>query len=539
MARRRRSQRDEAAIASTSESEPAEKRPSQRFLFLTVFMTGAGVIMLEVLGARIAGPYFGVGLYIWTALIAVTLVSLAAGYWLGGIYSDRYPRAGTMYGLIAGAGVAVALIPWLDDPVLVICYETMEIRMGLLCGAFVLFAPALTLLGMVAPFALKLALADLDRAGRTAGALYAVSTMGSVAGAILAGYVLIPCVGVRNTLLVIAAVLLTPPALWFVLARRWEALVCEGALGLFALALVLLEPKPELAADTKVIESRDGIYGEVKVVDRWRSDGWVRWLLIDGTSQTGVYRESNELVSRYTRVLTGFLRLHPPQGKEALVVGLGGGAMLRPLVEAGYTVDVVELDPLVVRTAEEYFDCKPLWRELIVQDARASIRTSDRSYDAVFLDVFSGGSQPFHLFSQEAFEEVNEILNPGGVVGLNTIGFPAGENSVMIKSLFHTASSVFPERQAFIGHPGASPDDLNNVLMFFSETPFTPFDPDVAGDEESVLSEWLDERSFEFDPTEGLLVTDDWNPVDVWSAAVNDSWRKGIFEDWGPAVLGY
>jgi len=521
-------------------SAPSGRRVSFGFLIFTVLLTGCGVIMLEMLGARIAGPVFGVSLYIWTALIAVTLISLSLGYWLGGVLSDRRPQADVMYGLILASGLVIAFLPWLNGPVLAGCYRALGLRLGLLAGAFALFAPPLTLLGMVSPFAIKLALADLERAGKTAGALYALSTVGSVAGAVLTGYFLIPVIGVSRTLLVVTAVILTPPAIWFALGRRWGALAGAGmVLFLGAVTAVARPGRAPLTENVVVVDSRDSLYGQIKVIDRYSDRGSIRWLLLEGTSQTGVYLDSNELVSNYAIVMADFLRFHPPPGKRALLVGLGGGALLRPLSAAGFQVDVVEIDPLVAQVAAQYFGCKPEGYRLICEDGRAYIRRTDQRYDAILFDVFSGGGQPFHLFSREAFEETRRVLAPGGVVGVNVIAFPRGPRQAMAASLHRTLSSVFPHGRVFVSYPEDPAEDLNNILMFFSEAAFAEPDPASMSPKDAEEWDWLCRGRISYGPQEGVLVTDDWNPVDRWTAQVNEAWRERIFQDLGPEILTY
>ncbi len=521
-----------------AEPAVAPRAASLPFLMATTLMTGAGVIMLEVLGARIAGPIFGVSLYIWTALITVTLVSLALGYWLGGRAADRWPSADVLFGLIAVAGLMISVIPLVDASVLVGCYEAFGgewgVRLGVLAGAFILFGPPLTLLGMVSPYVLRLALADLKQTGRTAGTLYAISTVGSVLGTIAAGFFLIPELGVKATFWASTAVILAPAAVWFALGRQlgWlgmGALVLATFGGLDAAGARPLDPRLGTLQ-----MSREGLYAQIKVLDRNVFGQTHRLLLLDGTDQTEVVLGTHELVSEYTQVIERFLAVHPPRGRRALLVGLGGGAMIQPLKARGFAIDVVELDPAIVETARDYFGCDPKGFRLIQADGRAFIRACKDRYDAIVLDVFTGGSQPFHLFSREAFDEIRKILAPGGVVALNTIAFRSGPDSLMSASLYRTASESFAQRCSFVGSPDDRPTNLSNILMFFGGEPFAaqpaPGSPaDWAG--------WLDERRFEYPPGAGVIVTDDLNPVDRWCAHVNEIWRQGIFRDMTGEVL--
>ncbi|MEN6625920.1 MAG: fused MFS/spermidine synthase [Candidatus Sumerlaeia bacterium] len=517
-------------MKGTAEQVRPVRTASLGFLMATTLMTGAGVIMLEVLGARIAGPIFGVSLYIWTALITVTLVSLSLGYWLGGRAADRWPSADVLYALIAAAGLMIAVIPLMDGPVLVGCYQAFggdwAVRLGVLTGAFILFGPPLTILGMVSPYVLRLALADLRQTGRTAGTLYAISTVGSVIGTIAAGFFLIPEAGVKATFWASTAVILIPAAVWFAMGRRlgWlgAGALILGILGLLDVATA----RPLRASLGRLQVNREGLYAQIKVLDRGFGADTQRMLLLDGTVQTAVRLGSNELQSEYTQVIEKFLAQHPPRGRRALIVGLGGGALVAPLKSRGFQIDVVELDPAVVETARDWFGCDPKGFKLIQQDGRAYIRSCREKYDAVVLDVFTGGSQPFHLFSREAFEETKRIVAPGGVVALNTITLREGPDSIMGASLFKTASQVFPQRLAFVGDPTESPLALNNILMFFASEPFS-----------NGSDEYLAKRQFQYAAGAGIVVTDDLNPVDRWCAHVNEIWRQGIFASLGGEIL--
>ncbi|MCX7011705.1 MAG: fused MFS/spermidine synthase [Candidatus Sumerlaeota bacterium] len=520
-------------------NEPAPRRVAFGFLVFTVLMTGGAVMMLEMLGARIAGPVFGVSLYIWTALIAVTLVSLSLGYWLGGALSDRRPRPDVMYGIILIAGLCIAFLPWLDGPVMAASYRALGLKTGVLGSAFALFAAPLTLLGMVSPFAIKLGLADLKRVGKTAGTLYAISTVGSVGGTILTGYALIPILGVARTLFVITAAVLIPPVAWFAGARRWGVMTASALILLVSGSLAVARPGRTLPRDTLIVDCRDSPYGQIKVIDRESDRGMIRWLLLEGTAQTGVYLDSNEVVSNYVRVMQEFLRFHPPRGRKALVVGLGGGALLHPLRELGYDVDVVEIDPVVAEFAAKYFRADPELYHLVPEDGRAYVRRCDKQYDVILYDVFSGGGQPFHFFSREAFQETKRILAPDGVLGLNVISFPKGPRSTMPVALHHTIRTLFGDSRVFVAYPEDPKDDLNNVLMFFAPEEFTDPDPSSLALDDREEWDWLAERLIDYSPAEGLLITDDWNPVDRWTAAVNEVWRQRIFEDMGPEILTY
>ena len=154
-------------------------------------LSGAAVLSLEILGTRVLGPYYGVSIYLWSALITVTLAALSVGYAVGGRWADRGPRLGALAWMLGGAGIWVLFVPWLEAPLLRLA-DGAGLRAAVLIAAVVLFAPPLLLLGMVSPYAIRLKAGRLDEVGRTAGNLFAVSTVASVLSAVATGFWLVP-----------------------------------------------------------------------------------------------------------------------------------------------------------------------------------------------------------------------------------------------------------------------------------------------------------------------------------------------------------
>jgi hypothetical protein len=164
------------------------------YLYLIVVVSGAAVLAVKILGTRILSPFYGVSLFLWSALITVTLAALSLGYAVGGRWADKNATLSRLCTLVAGAGVWLLLIPWIKQPLLVLM-ESLGLRFAVLISAFVLFAPPLTLLGMVSPYAIKLKTASLNVVGRTTGSLYAMSNVLSVMSTALTYFFLISKLG--------------------------------------------------------------------------------------------------------------------------------------------------------------------------------------------------------------------------------------------------------------------------------------------------------------------------------------------------------
>jgi MFS family permease len=170
-----------------------------------VFLCGAIVMILEIVGARVLAPYQGTSIFVWTSLIGIILGSLSLGYWWGGKLADRNPSYRVFSLIIFIAGVVVALITFSKELLLIFIRNHFnDIRVGATIAALALFAAPSVLLGMVSPYAVKLRIDDLNTSGATVGYLYAISTIGSIIGTFLAGFVLIAYFGNTKILLVLS-----------------------------------------------------------------------------------------------------------------------------------------------------------------------------------------------------------------------------------------------------------------------------------------------------------------------------------------------
>ncbi|MCU0639763.1 MAG: fused MFS/spermidine synthase [Candidatus Krumholzibacteria bacterium] len=195
---------------------------NKTYLYVSISVSGASVLAVEILGTRIIGPFYGVDLFLWSALISVTLAALAAGYWLGGRWADRGPAMGRFSSLFVAAGLWLVLLPALRGTAMEIA-RPLPHRAELLSAAAMLFFPPLAVLGMVSPYALKLRVRSVGEVGRSAGNLYAVSTLASVGAALLVGFVLVPNFGVKSLASAIGIILAATGAAGFFIGRVFSA----------------------------------------------------------------------------------------------------------------------------------------------------------------------------------------------------------------------------------------------------------------------------------------------------------------------------
>lgn len=491
-------------------------------------------MMIEVLGARVVGPFYGVNLFVWTSLIAVTLVSLAVGYALGGWVADRRGAIGNLYGIILASGVIVLLLPAIKAPVL-IAFQPWGLRMGALASSTILFGPPLVLLGCVSPFIVKLATADLGRLGRTVGAFYAVSTLGSFLGTVATGFVLIAWLGISRIFWLVGATLIILALVYFVYYRRqWVAL---------ALALLLVIPSAERPLVTvvrasgtvvKEVHRRDSFYGTVQVVDYTGGAMHTREMMIDGYIQGGVDVKNGLSIYAFAPVVQHLSRALVPDGNRGLVVGVGAGLMPLWFEKEGVTVDLVDIDPHVVRAAEDWFGLV-VSGKIFIEDARYYLRRTSERYDYVILDVFSGESTPGHVLSLEAFQLAQQRMKPGGVLTINVIGC-LGEGHVVVPSVARTLGEIFDHVLIHpIEHPDFS-DGCSNVILFAYDGPIRVPDLTVVSYRRihpmAAKATTAMSRSYRLpSDVEAFLITDDFNPTDLLDLPFRERLRRNTLAD--------
>src|SRR5919106_6063073 len=189
-------------------------------LQLTVFVCGAVLLGVEIVGSRVLAPYFGSSIFVWGSLISTFLAGLTIGYYMGGFLADRRPRLLALAVLILIAGVLVVILPVVHPPVnRTIASVDFGPRLSPLVATVCLFFFPSVFMGTVSPYAIKLAASSLATIGNTAGLIYAISTAGSIVGALVTAFYLIQLIGVRSSLYSLGTTLMALAILLIVVDR--------------------------------------------------------------------------------------------------------------------------------------------------------------------------------------------------------------------------------------------------------------------------------------------------------------------------------
>ncbi|HUQ23700.1 MAG TPA: fused MFS/spermidine synthase [Gaiellaceae bacterium] len=410
-----------------------------RSLAALVFGAGTGSLATEIAASRLLAPYFGSSTIVWANLIGIVLAGLAFGYWLGGRVADRRPETRLLGLIVLGSALWVAITPFVARPFLDAAVGRLDTASaGAVIGSFfavlLLFAPAVVLLGMVSPFAIRLAITDVETAGAVAGRFYALSTAGSLLGTFLPALITIPLVGTQRTLIGTAVLLAVSAS--FLLGRRVVLLAAVLA------ALVALPPGV-VRAESDLLYEEESLYQFIQVIER--DDGRRLLRLNEGVAVHSLWRRDT--------VLTGgewdaFLVVPPLLGRplrSVAILGNAAGTTARALgvFYPGARVDGVELDPAVSRVGRRFFGLGDNPRLTVHDaDARPFLRRTKSRYDLIVVDAYHQPYVPFYLATREFFRLARDRLTPGGILALNVASVPGDDR--LLDGISGTLTYEFP-----------------------------------------------------------------------------------------------
>lgn len=509
------------------------------WLYATVFLTGAAVMVIELLGTRLIAPFYGASLYVWTSVIAVTLIALALGYFIGGHWADRAKRAGLAF-IIALAGFLTLLVPWLTAPVL-LATDPLGLRMGTFISTLVLFTPSLFMLGMVGPFAVKLATSSLDGVGTSTGSIYAVSTVGSVIGTLFLGFYLFPQVGSREIFIGVGIALLALSFCVIYFERKHispvHALPSVALITLISLILLpyIAASGNQLLNDNDQFETRferESLYGWVRVIDNPKDN--YRLLTVDASTIGAATISHSENILTYQEIVS-LLPALTPGIKTALLIGQGAGHMVSALKRHGIRTDTLEIDPAIAEAARDYFDFVPTGKA-IIGDARYEIRKLQGPYDLIIMDVFTGGSEPVHLLTVETMRQLQALLSERGILAFNFVAFYEEGRNPALASVARTLANVFSHQIALISEPG---QDFNDFIFLAANFPIS-IEPASEVEVNSGMhllrpdqSRWLKQRHISLDLSYGVALTDNLNPLESMQTRKSEQYRGLMIDSFG------
>lgn len=470
---------------------------SRRYLYLLVFTAGFTTLGVELSAARLLDPWFGNSLLVWAALIGLILFYLALGYWVGGRIADRSPHLLTLLRLVAAGAFGVGMIPLVARPVLELASAGLgDFDTGLLAGSMagilILFTVPMTLLGCVSPFAVRLAIRDVQDSGALAGRISALSTAGSILGSFLPVLVLIPNIGTRRTFAVLSLALLLVVLVGVIRLRR----VAEGVCVLTAMILVAFlgwRPAGPIKGASGLLYEHESARNYIQVVDA----GFERQLrLNEGEGIHSVYRPQGGLADGiwdYFLLAPAFnsAPYMPDRVQRVAIVGLAAGTTAKLLSQAygPIPIDGAELDPEIIAAGRAWFDMNEPNLNAVAADGRRFLAHSrtGQPYDLVIVDAYRPPYIPFHLTTVEFFVLARDRLSEDGAVAVN-VGRTHTDYS-LVDAVAATMQQVFPTVYVVDEPDNGSPLGNSMVVATRRSTTLADFRANLPAFDHPLLAE--------------------------------------------------
>lgn len=436
------------------------------YLYFTVFASGMTTLALELTASRLLGSVFGTSNLVWASIIGLILIYLTAGYFIGGWLADRYPFPKTMYLILAWGAFTAGLIPLVARPVLRLAAGSFDqLQVGALFGSFtavlVLFSIPVILLGTISPYAIRLAIRNPEEAGRVAGRVYAISTLGSFIGTFLPVLVMIPLLGTAKTFISFSIFLTGVALIGLWLVSGWRSAIVWIWMIIFLLAAGYFLTEGPIKSSTGQIFETESAYNYIQVLEH---DGYRMLRLNEGQGIHSMWHPTDiDFDGPWKQFLVAPFFNKAPYSLEEIksmaIIGLAAGTTARQATDVfgPIPIDGFEIDPGVIEVGETYFDMNEPNLNAIAEDGRVGLERSQKKYSIIGVDAYRPPYIPWHLTTQEFFQSVYDHLSEDGAMVINVGRSPSDRR--LIDHLVGTIRTVFPSIYVM-----DIPDTFNSII---------------------------------------------------------------------------
>lgn len=438
-------------------------------LEITTFIAGATGMIIELVASRILSPYLGNSNLIWTCIIGMMLAFMSLGYFIGGKISDKHPKRNLLSLFLLNSATFISLIPMIEiyaiEP---ISKTNLNLPLlAIICSTITFGIPSM-FLATASPFAVKLKDKDWEEIGGVSGRMSALSTIGSIVGTFLAGFVLIPKLGVKNIILLVVIIL---SILSYLIYEDKDIKYTIKVIATFVIlvSIVLIGKNMFLQKHEDMILDTDSEYSRIWIKKFTNNSGKEYNTLEVDTGYESIASDEKNLTADYLKYYDLF---NYYQENTENVLMIGGAAYTYPsyFLEQykDKKIDVVEIDSKMTELAEKYFDLNTKNENLNIyhEDGRRYINTTQNKYDCILIDAFKGLNVPFQLTTEEALIQAKRNLNENGIVITNIISALDGKNANFIKYEYATYKKVFKDVKIFKVQNGMFNDDeLQNLIL--------------------------------------------------------------------------
>ena len=478
-------------------------------LEIIVFLSGAIGMGLELIAARVLSPYVGSSNVVWTSIIGIILASMSLGYWIGGKRADKNASLDKLSEILLMAAMFTSIIPILETLIVKQFAGLISnlIIAAIICAILVFSIPSF-ILAMVSPFAVKIKSKEDNEIGSLSGRISSLSTIGSIVGTFLMGFVLIPHIGVSNINIGVTILLV----IMSVIARENKNkkyayyvlfLICIMIILIIVGKWIFKINNPDILLDT------DSQYSRIWVKQINGENATYKTLQVDTGIESYIDSTTGEMGAKYLRYYDLFEYFNK-DAKSALLIG--GAAYTYPIhylqKYKDKTIDVIEIDDKMTQIAIDQFGLNTNEPRLKIysQDGRSYLNYSKNKYDTILIDAFKGINAPFELTTYEALLNAKNMLNENGTVLTNIIASLEGKDSKFIEYEYSTYKAVFDDVKIFMVRNLEKTERQNLILVGIKGKPET----DTNKYEE--YKTYLEMQVTDFQTNKGVA-TDDFAPI--------------------------
>ena len=454
------------------------------YYFLTELFVGIALMGIEMSASRLISVYFSSSQIVWTIIIGVIMIAMAAGNYWGGRQADKKPSYLRLYLELLFAGTYVVLIPFVGRFVItgVSVLFALFITKGLVIWAalfscIILFVPPLLFLGKVTPSLIKYSLGE-KVSGKVIGLLEALNTMGSIIGTFLPTFLTIPFIGTSNSFVLFGSMIAVLGLVYvttlyidkFMNRPKAVEAIKEDESELSEKKKRKIEIKPCILAgicacfwilglvistnvsfifwgNENMVTEQESMYNYLKV-DKVKKTTYlstnalygVQSCINDDYSLTGMYYD-NLLISPYL----------VEENPKVLVLGNGAGTyatMMKEYLHCKCDITAIEIDQRIIDLSYKYFKMSEDVN-VICDDGRNFISRDKEKYNIILVDAYSSISPPFHMTTTEFFALVKAHLTDDGLMMMNVNMYSEKKGSLSA-ALCDTAYGVFENLYVYL-----------------------------------------------------------------------------------------
>ena len=437
----------------------------KRFRFEALIFTVEFVYMvLELVASRVLSPYFGNSNLVWTVVIGIILLSGSIGNFVGGKIADKDNKEYHLKLVLLAISISVLITAMIHNPLATLVAMLIQsTSIGSIVTTVVLFFIPALFMGFISPIVLKLKLENIEVAGRTAGRLNAIATIGGITGTFVGGFLLIPNIVSSYILYMLVMILVCLVPLVDLKLKSWTN-ICVVTLMVASTVLLSINVYTNqqnaeriLNGEVGYVYTYDTEYGHVKIYNQNEGIDKIRVLQVGQGCESATYTE----YSRRYELVYSYLKHYNLMFDAGIdidsILMIGGGGYSYPKyflsTHLDKAMDVVEIDGQVTQIAKKYFYLDTLIDEydldktgrlrLITDDGRVYLNKNQKEYDVILNDAFSGVEPVATLTTIEAIKHIKRSLATGGLYMSNVIAYMDGTRSPFLRAEVNTLSKVF------------------------------------------------------------------------------------------------